>query len=877
MSTLRRFGLRLLNAVRPTHGEPDLAREIDAHLTLLTDDFERRGLTPQDARLAARRALAGEQVKDRHRDARSFVWLDDVLWDVRYALRQFRRSPSFTAAAVGMLALGIGINAAVFTVVKAVLFEGFPLVPRNERLVYVTSTPLYYPDFEEWRSRARSFEGMALVWNIFRVLNHDGGVPETYFVTEATPDVFRVLGVEPFLGRSFLPSDGVPGAEPVVILRYELWERRFGSDRGILGRTVQINGTPTTVIGVMPRGFSFPADQEFWTPLVPTAAAQRRETSFGRYVVARLANGVTLEHARAEVATIERQITATFPGTTIRITPVVMTFREWFVGANASMIYKAMWVAAGLVLLMVCANVANLSIDRAVGRSREMSIRLALGAGRGRAVRQLLVESALLSVLGGLAGWWIARIGVQLYAAAAPSTSLGTPPVLAYSIDYRVLAYLCGISTGAALWVAWVTATHLTQTTVKDDSRGIAGGMKRRRVPAAFVGVQMVLAVVLLATTGVMIRSFINLSGADLGIDTGNVLSMDLSLYSHGDRYPTPEAQLAFYDRVETGLKRLPGVASVAFGSTAPTGNTWRLGYETADSTAPDTQSRPTVGTMVVSADYFTTLGARIVLGRSFEASDRSPNPPVTIVNQQFADRQWPGENPLGKRLRLFSTPWREETTPWHTVMGVVSNIVQDDRTGQVFEPLVYLPHARWPGWAPFTVVRTTVAPRSLAAAVNREIYAIDPGVAVPVLWTLDERFHRLFAFERTITVLFLVFASIALLVASIGLYAIVTQAVSRRVHEIGIRMAIGASNARIVRLVFAEGLVPVAIGLTVGLALSLALTSVLKAQLVGVSPADPLTLVLASAVLVVFAMLGCWIPARRAGRVDPIVALRSE
>ncbi len=800
------------------------------------------------------------------------VWLQEV----RYSLRTLRRNPGVTAVAAAMLAVGIGINAAVFTVINAALFDGYPLVHRNDRIVRITTTrdSIYYPDFEDWRSEAASFEGMALVRGVFHTLNDEGGAPETFFTTEVTGNTFRLLGVRPMLGRDFARSDERPGAGRVVILRYDMWVRRFAADPAIVGQTVRIDGLPTSVIGVMPQGFSFPASQDLWTPLVPTPAALRRETGYARYAFARLADGVTVENARAEMDTIGRRLATAYPHTNEGVAPVVKAFDEWFLSPGARTLYKAMWGAVGFVLLIICANVANLLVEQAMGRSREIAIRLALGAGRWRIVRQFLVESLLLSILGGAAGWWLARAGLRIYASAR----VGNDVVSSVAMDHRVLAYLTAISTASGLLAGLASATHLTRlsasSTAKDQGRGIAGGKRAARLSRLLVATEVVLAVALLASAGVIVRSFLNVSAANLGVDTANVLTM--SLYIPPDRYPSPDARVSFYRELGTRLRALPGVESLGLATAAPTDYTPRVAYELAESPWVEGQSRPSIAESVVTTGYFRTLRARLISGREFDDSDRASTMPVAIVNRQFASRVWPGGAPLGKRLRLFRLP-ANAPTPWLTVVGVVSDIVQNDRTRQTFDPLVYVPYAQQPAPNMFAFARTSVPPASLAAAARRQIYAMDPDLPVPALMPLTERLNRAMAFERDVTVLCLFFALVALALASVGLYAAVSHSVRRRVQEIGIRMAIGATGRDILALVFMQGALPVGTGLSVGLAVSFAINRVLKAQLVGVSPADPVTLAAASAVLVLSAALGCWIPARHAMRVDPATALKHE
>ena len=803
--------------------------------------------------------------------------LHDIIHDIRCAVRSLRRSPGFAVTVIAMLAVGIGVNGAVYTVTHAVLFQGFPLVDSNDRVVYVTTSrsAVYYPDFEEWRDQAESFEEMALLRQRFVTFSDEADVPETYYATEVSADAFRLLGVEPVLGRDFLPSDEAPGAEAVVILRNELWANRYGMNPAILGRTVRIDGRPTTVIGVMPRGFSFPTDQEFWMPLVPTAAALRRETYYARYAFGRLANGVTIENARIEMEEIGRRLSQEYPATNSDVLPLVRTFQEWFIGPNAVMLFKAMWGAVALVLLIICSNVAGLLIDRAMGKSQEISIRMALGADRWRTIRQFLVEGVMLSMIGGMVGWWIAKASVRVFTLTRLNTDV---PHLDYTMDYRVLAYLTAIAIGSGLLVGLVAAKGLTRlginSPLKNDGRGITGGRERRHISGSLVSAQTALAVVLLASAGVMIRSFVNVTNADVGVDIANVLSM--SLYASPDRYLTAESRISFFEDIESTLQTLPGVVSVALGTAAPTDLVPRSEYELADNPVVGEQARPTVGRFVVSRGYFRTLGATVISGREFDVSDRFTTMPVAIVNERFARQNWPGESPLGERLRLFSIAGREPT-PWLTVVGVVSNIVQNDRTRQQFEPLVYAPYQQMSQPNMFGFARTSVAPGSLAPAVSREIYAMDPYLPVLALWPLTERLDRAYAFERNMTGLFTASAVVALLLASVGLYATVSRSVGERTREIAIRIAMGATGLHVRELVFRQTLLPLGAGLGVGLVGSVGVNRLLQAQMVEVSPADPTALVIASAVLVLSAVTGCLIPIHRAVRVDPVIALRRQ
>jgi predicted permease len=418
-----------------------LDRDLEEELRFHLDMKERE----TGDRAAATRALGNALlVRERAQDAWGWRWVDDVLWDIRYALRQFRQNPGFTAVAVTTLAVGIGVNAAVFTVTNAVLFKGSRSIDRNDRILYIGSggpcCPSY-PDFEDWRAQAKSFEGMAAVADLRITLSDKSGPAETNGATQVSADTFKLIGQKPTIGRDFAPSDEVPGAAPVAILSYAFWERRYGKNPAIIGQTVRINGAPATVIGVMPRGFSFPQKQDLWVPLMPTPALQKREARGLWFAFGRMADGVTIESARAEMDTIGRRLATAYPRTNRSFLPVVMNFQQFYFGPNATTIYGALWAAVGFVLLIACVNLAHLLIARTIGRSREMSVRVALGAGRWRIIRQLLIESVMLSAMGGIFGWWIAKWGVRAYELAASAPTLyWADQLLDYSLDYRIFA-----------------------------------------------------------------------------------------------------------------------------------------------------------------------------------------------------------------------------------------------------------------------------------------------------------------------------------------------------------------------------------------------------------------------------------------------------
>jgi predicted permease len=883
---LREIWARLAGFVRGRQPDGDLDEELAAHAELAADDYMRRGMSRDEAlRLAAMKLGSRLAARERAGDQRSLPWMESWMADVRYAVRMMRKSPGFTATAVAMLAAGIGLNVIVFTVTNTVLFTGFPGVRDNDRLLYITarrSGGASYPDFEDWRAQARSFQGMALVHGVQQTYRDADGFPEMFYATEVTANTFSLVGQKPILGRDFTSADEVPGASPVVMLRYGFWERRYGKDSSIVGSVVRLNGVPTTVIGVMPPGFSFPQNQDLWVPLVPTPEIRRRDNHNNWFVLGRLADHATIDEARAEMETLGKRLELAYPLTNKGFPVEALRFHEFFIGPNATLIYQAMVGAVGFVLLIACANLANLLLARAMTRSREISVRLALGAPRSRIVRQLLVESVMISSLGGLAGFWLAKWGVRVFALAATGAGLSDQiagnwfdHILDYSMDYRVFAFVTAISIGTGLLFGLAPARRLSTIDVnaalKDGGR-TAGGGRGARLSALLVISEMALAVVLLAGAGVMIRSFLKIYAADIGFNREGLVTALIGLPDA--RYPTPAAQIAFFDRLKTQVEAMPGVDSVAMGS-LPTGGSQRVPFELAGAAPVDRQQLPSLSALTIGPSYFRTLGTPVLAGREFDDTDRSSGVPVVLVNQRFADAHWPGETAIGKRLRLIraNTPG-----PWLTVIGLVSTIAQNDPLRPEANAAVYLPYQQQGRASMWVIARTGLPIGSVTGALRKEVQAIDPVLPIQLgPFTLSDRLAERYQYRAMSGMLFFVCAVAALLLASIGLYAVVAHWVSQRTREIGIRMAIGGSTRDILRLVFEQAMTSLVLGLSIGLAAALLMLPALEAVLIQVSPADPLTLVVTAAALSAAALLGCLIPARRAMRVEPLRALRTE
>lgn len=822
-------------------------------------------------------------------------WFESLAQDVRYAWRGMRRSPVVTVVAVTTLAVSIGVNATVFTLTNA-FFKGYALVDEGERILYLrsqnTNRPdahyaVSYPDYQDWRAQTTSFQDMGACRDVARVsLNDDTAGPETLWAVQVSANTFELIRQTPLIGRTFASADEAPGAAPVTILTYGLWEHRYSRDPNVVGRTVRINGTPTTVIGVMPQGLLFPNKQDLWMPLTAPPAERRDARNYLMFVFGRMADGVTIDTARAEMETIGRRLGTVYPQTNDGFLPRVETFGEFFHGRSLP-IYEAMLGAVGFVLLIACANMANLMLARSAGRARELFVRIALGAGRWEIVRQLLVESLLLSGLGGLLGWFLAQWGVRAYVLMAfaqyhPTASPELYPWFDFTMDQRVVWYLIAISAGAGLLFGLAPASRLmaldVNSTLKDGGRGTSGGVRNRRHFSFLVAGEMAMAIVLLTGAGVMMRSVLNLYTADIGVDTARILTTYVPLQCEAPfcaapdaRYPDAAARIVFFDRVTTRLAAMPGVEAVALATRRPAGGASIFPYALVGDAPVEARRRPTLSALIVDSHYFQTLGVALLAGRDFNDADGASGPPVALVNQRFAQQHWPGEDPLGQRLRVF-----DDDVPggWLTVVGVAPDIVQDFARQRI-DPLVYMPYRQRAVEAMTVIARTRVPPESLAATVQREIQALDPDLPVFESLSLSPRLDGDYRFNYALP--FVIFAAIALLLASIGLYAVIAHSLSQRTQEIGIRMAMGATAQDVLALVFSQGMRPVGAGLAAGLAASFAVTPVLRSVLVEVSPADPITFVGAPLVLMVAAMLGCLIPGLRATRVDPVIALRHD
>jgi predicted permease len=809
----------------------------------------------------------------------------NTLWqDARYGMRMLRKSPGFTLVAVVALALGIGANSAIFSVVNAMLLRPLPYAD-PERLVVVwetnpslsstflrTHNEASPANFRDWREQNTVFESIgAYRWNTFNLTGTD--TPEQLVGNRATASLFRALGVKPLVGRTFAEEEDAAGAGRVVVLSYGLWQRRFGGDPSVVGKQITLDAESHTVVGVMPPSFEFPnASTELWTPLSLDAADAASRRAHYLYTRARLKPGVTVRQAQAEMNNIAARLRRQYPDTNtdrdVRLVPAHEDAVEFARGGLFVLL-----AAVGFVLLIACANVANLSLARATARHRELSIRAALGASRARMIRQMLTESVLLSLAGGVGGILLAMWGLDLLLASVPREfALNFHGWNQIKLDRWVLGFTVLVSVATGLLFGIVPALHATKTdlneSLKEGGRG-STAHARRHFRDGLVVAEVALALVLLVGAGLMLKSFVRLLDVKPGFDAKNVVTMGLSLPEA--RYSKPEQWADFYRRLVERLRAQPGVESATVINSLPMGgNGGTTTFIFEGRPAPPRGQYPEANFRVAGTDYFKTLRIPVLRGRVFAEQDVKGKPDVAIVNETFARLYYPNEDPVGKRV--LET---DGTNPTE-IVGVVGDVKHwglDDEP----EPFIYVTHAQSPDPGMTIAVRSAVDPAGVAAAVRRETRALDADLPVFDIKSLEQRLDESSSRRRLTVFLLGVFASVALLLAAVGIYGVMAYSVSQRTHEIGIRMALGARTADVVRLVLRQGMTLAVVGVGVGVGASLALTKLIKAMLFRVSPSDPATFAVVALSLAAVALLACYVPARRATKVDPMIALRYE
>jgi putative ABC transport system permease protein len=819
-----------------------------------------------------------------------------TLWqDIRYGVRMLLKSPGITLVVILALGLGIGANTAIFSVVNAVLLRPLPYA-ESERLVFLNEASetldemsISYPNFVDWRDQNHVFEKIA-VHNRANYNLTGAGEAERINAAQVSADLFPLLRVNAAEGRVFTNDEDKPGAAPVVVLSHGLWQRRFGGAKSILNQPLTLNGRSYTVIGIMPQGFLYPSRIEMWVPvgqLSGQSSWQQRGNHPGLYGVARLKPGISIEQAKADMqniaANLQKQYPDTNSGNGIRVRPML----EVFVGD----VRRALWVlfaAVGFVLLIACANIANLLLARATGRQKEMAVRAALGASRWRIGRQLLTESVLLSLVGGTFGLLLARWGIELILYISPDSIPRAPEI---GMDWRVLAFTIAASFLTGILFGLVPALQAgvvdVNTTLKESGRAVTG---RHWLRSSLVVVEVASTLVLLIGAGLSIRSFYHLQSVNPGFSYEHLTSFSVALPR--TKYTTDEQRADFFKRLLENMRGIPGMQSVAAASGLPLGNNgWQTSFVVQGQPIPPPNQVPLMEACLVTPDYFRTMNIPLLRGRYFtDRDDRShlagrdlsklPEEQrqavgvnVVVIDDEFAKRHWPNEDAVGKRIKLGT----ENSAPELTVVGVVGRVKMEGLTRDSNLVQGYFPFFQGPSGGMTVIAKGMTDPNLLVSSIRQQVKTVDPDQPIYNIRTMEDIRAEAVAPERLNLTLLSIFAGIALVLAVVGIYGVMSYAVTQRTHEIGIRMAIGAQPSDVFRMILGQGMSLALIGVGLGLVGAFALTRLMASMLFGVEPTDPATFAVIAALLSIVATVACYIPGRRATRVDPTVSLRYE
>jgi putative ABC transport system permease protein len=857
----------------------DIEEEMRIHVEMETERNIERGMPPDEARAAALKGFGdpGRNTELGY-DVRGGGWLEDLWQDLRFGARMLMKRPGFTLIAVITLALGIGANTAIFSVVNAVFWQRLPYKD-PERLVIVwetipktgltQNTPAPF-NYNAWREQSQVFENLA-AWDIQLENLTGAGEPEQVPGQGVTASFFPLLGVEPMLGRWFLPEEDQQGNHRVVVLSYGLWQRRFGGDPDIVGRKIALGNVSHEVIGVMPPAFEEPLTApayiaQYWVPLAHTPE-QARSKSRSLFVIGRLKPGVSYAQAQAEMTTLVARMQEQDQKLGNEFGVSVRPLGEER-GRRVRQALLILLAAAGFVLLIACVNVANLLLARAAARWKETAIRTALGAGRSRLMRQFLTESLLLAGAASMAGLVLAVWGVRLLVSTKPQDLAYLKTV---AVDWRVLSFTLGVSLVTGLACGLAPALQAFRPNLnealkeggKDSSGGGHNGLR-----SALVVAEVALTLVLLVGAGLMLRSFLRLNQVDMGFDPRHLLTLRIILPEA--KYPKVEKKRAFYDQLLPRLAALPGVESIGAISGLPIsfqggGATFQI-----EGRADASRATPMTTYRIVSPDYFRTMKIGLVAGRVFTEQDREGGAPVAVIGESLARASWPGENPIGQRVR-----WGSSDGPLMTIIGIVKDVRlhQLRRAG----PQLYMPYAQAPIDPYEIALRTKADPLMLASAVRQEVWAVDKDVPIANVRTMEQVLASSITRERFNVLLLAVFAALALLLALIGIYGVMSYTVTQSTRELGVRLALGAQTADVLKLVIGQGLVLILAGVAIGAVAALGLTRLLANLLYGVKATDLLTFIGVPVLLIAVASFACYWPARRAAKLDPLAALRHE
>jgi putative ABC transport system permease protein len=885
------FRLRALfrrNAV-----ETELDQELRSHLEKQAEKHLRSGATREEAFRRARLEFGGlEQIKEECRDANGVGFVEILLQDVRFGLRLLRKNLGFTLVVVLTLALGIGANTAIFSALNTLLLRPLPVEDIDRVVFCVALREGFDPfgisllEYSAYRDRAHSFASTGLVQQrSFNLIER--GEPERLQGAAISADYLTTLGVRPVLGRSFTAEEDRPGGPAVALVSYSLWKRRFGADPAIVGQTLNLGGSATTVIGILPPAFDLPAATQVWIPLrtdiYGLPLVDRAAPAYD--MVARLKPGVGIQQADAEVKGIARQLEREFPQVRSGWGVKLVWQRHELIGDVAGRIRKALFTlvgAVGFLLLICCANVASLLLARSVTRGREIALRRALGADWSRLVRQLVTESSLLALFGGLAGLFLAFFILPLLSSLNPIQTVAFSSLLGeIHMDRHVLAFVaCATLLTAVLCplilVAKTTASNnLAQMINNGGQRGSAGPGGRRALGMLVVA-EVAIAVVLLVGGGLMIQSFQRLQSANLGFEPDKLLTMHLDLPPA--KYPEYRQRVTFVQQSLERIKNLPGVVSAGFTTNIPM--SLFISYDSVFSVEghPPTNPAnvPITAHRLVSPDYLKTLGVTLVKGRLLNEQDRAQSPLVAVISEQLAREGWPGEDPLGKRIKRVRRG--QADFPWLTVVGVVKDVKEDRFNFRIDRPVWYLPYEQQENTFPLDlVVKVNGDPATVTASVRNAIHAVDPDQPVSNITTMKEHLAGVVVTDRFSAILMATLAGLGLTLCVIGLYGVMAYSVSSQTREFGVRVALGANRGDILKMVFGRGIKLIATGVFLGLISALVLTRFFSSTLYGVRANDPITFSVVCTLLIAVALAACYVPARRATKVDPMIALRSE
>ena len=809
----------------------------------------------------------------------SLAFLPELARDFRFGFRKLARNPGFTLLVVLVLALGIGANTMVFAIYNGVLLKSLPFENprqvvsiRNRNLAEgFPRFPFFYPDYVTYRDETRSFSEVGAVTSFDFTLSDDTHSADAVNGSRISANGFKLIGQTPLLGRDFDPADSKPGAPPVVILSHAVWQLRYGGDPDILRKVVRVNGQPAAIVGIMRQGIQFPETSMLWLPLVPTAQDEQRQTAFDLF--ARLREGVSIDQAQAEMSGIAQRLSQEHPDTHKGVESDVRPYLDTAIDSSNRAILMTLMGSVTFVMMITCANAANLLLSRAVSRSHETAMQAALGAGRWRIVRQFLIESVLMGFMGGVLGLLLAYVGIRIFTRAV--SYFGFPYWTSLSLDASVFAYLFALCFVTGIVFGIAPALHISRgnlnNVLNEGGRGASGGRRTRYLANALVVFEIALTVVLLVGGGLMIRSFLRMQLVDVGVKTENLLTVRIRLLN--SKYPQPADSARFAERLVESIGALPGIENVAIASDIPANGAGRRPFKLADDAVPrPNQPPPTVPTLVVSDGYFQVLGLAVLRGRDFTTGDGAKGSEAVIVNERFANQYWPGQDPIGKRIQLNFAG-----RPWLTVIAIAPPILQTNPQQQAVDPAIYVPFLQQPLTTMSLIVKSHGSREATTNLLRQEIRRIDADIPMFDVLSIDDVLDRQNTVRSILSALFSTFAVIALVLSAVGIYAVTAHSVSQRTQEIGVRMAFGADRTSIVALVLRQGFRHLAFGLPPGLLAAVGLSRFLEDQLFQVSSTDPSTYLSISAFMIAVVIVACLVPANRASNVRCADALRAE